>query len=29
MDKRIRKMRRYVNPSKKTYFEKLVINGVY
>jgi len=26
MDKRIRKMRRYVNPHQKTYFDKLVIN---
>jgi hypothetical protein len=28
MDKTIRKMRRYVNPDQKTYFDKLVINGV-
>jgi hypothetical protein len=26
--KRIRKMRRYVNPGQKTYFDKLVINEV-
>ena len=29
MDKRIRKMRRYVNPGQTNYFEKLVINEVF
>jgi hypothetical protein len=28
MDKIIRIMRRYVNPVKKTYFDRYVINGV-
>ena len=28
MNKRIRKMRKYVNPDQKTYFDKLVINEV-